>query len=89
VTAYNGNAIMEKLLTVDDLAALLNIQRRSVYVARYTHGNLPPAIKVGGLLRFRPSDVEAWLANQPASARNLVRANALTTKRSDKPTETE
>lgn len=59
VTAYNGNVIMEKLLTVDDLAALLNIQKRSVYVARYTHGSLPPAIKVGGLLRFRPSDVEA------------------------------
>lgn len=73
---------MEKLLTVDDLATLLNIQKRSVYVARYTRGNLPPAIKVGGLLRFRPSDVETWLANQPASARNLARVEALATKRS-------
>jgi excisionase family DNA binding protein len=79
---------MEKLLTVADLAALLNIQKRSVYVARYTHGNLPPAIKVGGFLRFRPSDVEAWLANQPASARNIARAEALATKRSASPAET-
>ncbi|WP_425195059.1 helix-turn-helix transcriptional regulator [Paraburkholderia phenazinium] len=89
VTAYNGNVIMEKLLTADDLAALLNIQKRSVYVARYTRGNLPPAIKVGGLLRFRPSDVETWLANQPASARNIARAEALEKKRSAPRTETE
>ncbi|AYQ86465.1 DNA-binding protein [Burkholderia gladioli] len=80
---------MEKLLTVDDLAALLNIQKRSVYVARYMRGNLPPAIKVGGLLRFRPSDVETWLANQPASARNVTRAEALATKRSASKAEAE
>ncbi|MBR7918266.1 helix-turn-helix domain-containing protein [Burkholderia vietnamiensis] len=80
---------MEKLLTVDDLAALLNIQKRSVYVARYTRGNLPPAIKIGGLLRFRPGDVETWLANQPASPRNLTRADALAKKRTSRKAETE
>ncbi|MHB9840553.1 helix-turn-helix transcriptional regulator [Paraburkholderia terrae] len=80
---------MEKLLTVNDLADLLNIQKRSVYVARYTRGNLPPAIKIGGLLRFRPDDVETWLANQPASPRNLARAEALAKRRTPQKAETE
>lgn len=89
VTAYDGNVIMEKLLTVDDLAALLNVKKRSVYVARHTRGNLPPAIKIGGLLRFRPGDVETWLANLPASPRNLARADALAKKRTPHKAETE
>lgn len=80
---------MEHLLTPDDLAAVLGIQKRSIYVVRAQGGNLPPAIKLGRRLRFRPDDVLAWLANQPASSRNLARADALATKRKDGPIETE
>lgn len=81
--------MMEHLLTPDDLAAVLGIQKRTIYVVRYMGGNLPPAIKLGRRLRFRPDDVEAWLANQPTSSRNLVRADAFATKRNGGPTETE
>lgn len=72
---------MEHLLTPDDLAAVLGIKTRSLYVGRYMGRNLPPAIKVGRCLRFRPADVQAWLASQPASSRNVARASVLATKR--------
>jgi excisionase family DNA binding protein len=59
---------MEQLLTPEALAAVLGIKKRSVYILRARGGNLPPGIKIGRLLRFRPADVQAWLAKQPASA---------------------
>ena len=58
----------EKLLTAEDLAELLRISRGSLYNLRYFGGG-PPTIKVGGRLRWRHSDVVAWLDDQRSEGR--------------------
>lgn len=55
---------MEQLLTPKTLAAALGLAEQTIYNRHSTGGNLPPAIKVGRLLRFRPTDFEAWLERQ-------------------------
>jgi predicted DNA-binding transcriptional regulator AlpA len=56
----------EELLTVRDLAKILGLNPRTVYVRRWRHAeDLPPAIVIGTgprpEIRFRKSEVEAWL----------------------------
>lgn len=50
----------DPLLTVEELAAYLSIPRQSVYILRHRR-KAPPAIKFGGMVRFRKSDVDQWL----------------------------
>lgn len=50
----------DPLLTVDELAAYLSISKQSVYILRHRR-KAPPAIKFGGMVRFRKSAVDAWL----------------------------
>ena len=57
------DAAPDQLLTVGMLAAFLNVPVRRIYDWRYV-GEGPPAFKVGGSLRWRLSDVEAWLEQQ-------------------------
>lgn len=54
---------MDKMLSPDEVAELLGISVRTVYAWRY-RGDGPPGFKVGRHVRYRPSDVEAWLADQ-------------------------
>jgi excisionase family DNA binding protein len=49
------------LLTPDELAGYLGISLRTYYNWRSTGRPCPPAIKVGGVLRFRRDQLEAWL----------------------------
>jgi excisionase family DNA binding protein len=50
-----------RLLTVEDLAQLLNVARRVIYGLR--HKGLP-TLRVGKQLRFDPLQVKAWLDQQ-------------------------
>lgn len=59
---------MEQLLTPKTLAELLGLAEQTIYNRHSTGGNLPPCIKLGRLLRFRASDVDAWLNGQQAIA---------------------
>jgi excisionase family DNA binding protein len=57
---------VEHLLTIDDVARVFNVPRRTVYYwaeLRDPRRRLP-AVKLGRVLRFRPSDVEAYLAER-------------------------
>ncbi|MCS6267046.1 MAG: helix-turn-helix domain-containing protein [Vampirovibrio sp.] len=57
--------IEERLLTIDELAELLRINRRSVYRLIENH-TIDFAIKIGGSWRFKPTDFNAWLErNKP------------------------
>lgn len=47
-------------LTVKQLCASLDIDQSTLYRWRKA-GNGPQAIKVGNVVRFRQSDVDAWL----------------------------
>ncbi|MHB1514921.1 MAG: helix-turn-helix transcriptional regulator [Acidiferrobacteraceae bacterium] len=69
---------MEKLLTIGDLAELLQVSRRTLYNRRQrAPGSLPPVVCLPGshMLRWRAADVEHWLETvlpvrgRPRSAR--------------------
>lgn len=49
-----------RLLTVRELADLLQVPPKTIYTWRYKRTG-PPAVAVGKYLRFRPEDVAAWL----------------------------
>jgi excisionase family DNA binding protein len=51
------------LLTPADVAAQLGVPVKSIYVWR-TKGTAPRGIRVGKHLRFRQSDVDAWIEAQ-------------------------
>ena len=55
-----GVPAIPNLLTVSDLARLLRLDERTVR-RRRREGSIPPAIDIGGSLRWRPSEIEAWL----------------------------
>ena len=54
---------METLLTLEQLAERLQLPKTTLYRWR-CKGRGPRAIVVGRYIRFRPTDVEAWLEEQ-------------------------
>src|SRR4051794_31085294 len=50
-----------KLLTLDELAAVLGVPARNIYNWRSSGRPCPPAIKIGKHSRWREADVAAWL----------------------------
>jgi excisionase family DNA binding protein len=59
---------MEKLLTTKEVSELLGIPVRTLYDWR--PDERPPAARIGKHLRFRPSELEAWVEDQKASGRS-------------------
>lgn len=53
-------SVLEPMLTIDDLALLTAVPKSTLYSLR-SEGRGPRASKVGRSLRFRRSDVDAWL----------------------------
>jgi len=49
------------LMTADDLAAALRISTRTLWRLR-SASKLPQSIRLGGSVRWRASDIEAWIA---------------------------
>ena len=54
--------MVERLLTLAEVAELLRLSKATLYRQRYV-GEPPGSLgfRLGGFVRFRPSDVEAWL----------------------------
>lgn len=50
---------MEKLLTVSEVAEILRLNRFTIY--RMSERGRLPSVKIGKALRFRQSDLDAWL----------------------------
>lgn len=55
----NNGSTLNKLITPDELADILNISKSSVY--RLIEGRKLPFYKVGGSLRFQDDDVKKYL----------------------------
>lgn len=55
---------MERLLTTQDLAAVTGLALQTIYNRHSNGGSLPDCLNLGGRLRFRPRDVDAWLDSQ-------------------------
>ncbi len=51
---------LDQLLTVEDLAAYLEVPVATVYAWRHRRQG-PPGFRVGRHLRFRWSDVQRWI----------------------------
>ncbi|MFE7504005.1 helix-turn-helix domain-containing protein [Promicromonospora sp. NPDC057488] len=63
IGAMPGRAV-PVLLTPDEVADMLRIPVRSLYVQRSAGRPTPPGVKIGRHLRYRLSDVEAWIEDQ-------------------------
>ncbi|WP_199051914.1 helix-turn-helix domain-containing protein [Aquitalea sp. ASV15] len=48
------------ILTMDEVAEYLKVSKRTVY--RLAQSGELPAFKLGGIWRFRRSDLERWIA---------------------------
>lgn len=59
-TASVGPAVRRRLWTPEELAEYLGVTKHCVY-AWSSRGGGPAVLHVGGRLRYRPEDVEAWL----------------------------
>ena len=77
---------MEKLLTPEALGAMLSMSVQTVYNRRAQGLSLPPAVKLGRLLRFRESDIEVWIAAQTESPAQFT---AQPVRRRGRPTKVE
>lgn len=51
--------VLEKLLTIRDIARLLQLSVVKVY--RMIHAGSLPSIKINGARRFKPSEVYTWI----------------------------
>jgi len=60
---------VRRLLSVEELAGLLQVPPRTIYDWRY-RGDGPKPIRVGRYLRFDPADVAHWLAGRKAASVN-------------------
>ena len=70
MTAEHPNQAAEKLWTVRDVAAFLQVSTSYVYKAA-ERGEVP-CRRVGALLRFVPAEVRAWALGEPASGARLA-----------------
>ena len=64
---------MQPLLTQDEAADLLKLSVRTVERLRVT-GAGPKFLKIRNSVRYRPADVEAWLASRIVSSTSEVPA---------------
>ena len=71
----------QKLLTVDDVAKLLQVKKLSVY--KLVYEKRIPVIKISRkMLRFKPEDIEEWLQKLKAENSTVT----VKTNRGRKPT---
>ena len=61
--------LLDRLLTVEDLATYLDVPVATIYAWRY-HRQGPAGFRVGRHLRFRSSDVESWIQDRTAETRH-------------------
>jgi excisionase family DNA binding protein len=58
--APRAESPLEKLLTACELAEVLRLHAKTI--ERMARGGRIPSVRVGGRLRFKPSDIASWLA---------------------------
>ena len=72
---------MEKLLTVEDVAEILAVDKISVYGMVFK--KRIPCLKISGrLLRFKESEIAEWLQNKAQSTGEGILPNTKSSKRS-------
>lgn len=64
---------MEQLLTVDQVAQLLQVKPRTIY--QWVHESFIPVVKLGCLVRFKQASIKEWLTRREAAGRQSRRLN--------------
>lgn len=67
VSSHEASLLPPSLMTVDELAVLLNTSKGAVY-ARHARGGIPGGVRLGRTLRFDPRIIAQWLSANGASA---------------------
>lgn len=62
---------MNRLLTVDEVAAWLQVKPRTIY--QWVHEGYIPVLKLGALVRFDQASVSAWLKKREIPGRSARR----------------
>lgn len=62
---------MNRLLTVDEVAAWLQVKPRTIY--QWVHEGYIPVLKLGALVRFDQAGVAAWLKKREVPGRSRQR----------------
>lgn len=70
-----GGLMDESLITVKEVADYLKLKEQTVYLL--ARQNKIPSLKVGGSLRFKKSQIDAWLAAAPKSGSQEARQRIL------------
>jgi excisionase family DNA binding protein len=64
---------MEKLLTPKQLSEILQVSRGVIY--KWIYMGFIPHYKLGGQVRFKERDIEAWLNKRKRKGRTTYRLN--------------
>lgn len=59
----------DHLLTYDDVSRILQVPVNTLRQWRH-RGEGPPALRIGGHVRFRRADVDAWIESRVDAARS-------------------
>jgi len=54
--------VHSQLITTEELAQMLSVSERTIYRWR-AEGKIPPALKIGGVLRWSRDAIVEWLAD--------------------------
>jgi excisionase family DNA binding protein len=60
-------SVLDPLLSIQDLAAYLDLPVATLYAWRY-RGQGPSGFRVGRHIRYRQSDVDQWIMDQLAAS---------------------
>lgn len=71
---------MEQLLKIDEVARLIGRGTTAIY-AGVKAGNFPPPVRIGGVVRWRETALEAWLESLPVGIRSCSTARAVSERR--------
>jgi excisionase family DNA binding protein len=58
-----GRVGPERLMTIDEVAAYTQLPKLTLYKMR-SQGHAPRAARLGKYLRYRKSDVDAWISSK-------------------------
>jgi len=67
---------MEKLLTIDQLAELLQVSKWTIY--GWVHEEFIPCIKIGHSVRFSEKEISHWLVKRSEAGRITRRVKVYT-----------
>jgi len=73
IEAAEERVLDERLLTLGDLAALVQVSEKTLRRWR-SEGRLPSAVEIGGVVRWRREDVDAWISEHAEGTGQAGRA---------------